>query len=121
MINWTQVNELQTQKLQLELKLNEILHTPNHSIDEVNELKSEIIYLDKKIGKQLGAKELERQKELSKKKSGIEQINIKGYYALKDKYKKISKMKLATERMLKIIGLYQQNLYLEDEQRVKVK
>lgn len=100
MISWTDVNILQKEKRELQVKLSELLKNPNVSKDEINELRSEILHLDKQIEKILGSNEIKRQEELKQKKSGIEQRNIKNYYSLKDKFKTISKMKLATTRMI---------------------
>lgn len=120
MISWTDVNSLQKQKLELQIKLNELLKSSDKSNDKVNELKSEILYLDKQIEKILGSNEIKRQKELKRKKSGIDQTNINNYFALKEKYKKISNMKLATTRMIGLIETLEKNSLLIEE-RVKVK
>ena len=48
MINWSDINSLQKQKLDLQIKLNELVNSGEKSIDKINEIKSEIIYLDKK-------------------------------------------------------------------------
>ena len=103
MINWTDINLLNKQKLDLQIQLNELLNSDSKSVDKINELKSEIIYLDKQISKILGTNELKRLEELKNKKNSKEQANIKAFYELKNKYKKISKIKLATSRMIAII------------------
>jgi len=115
MISWTDVNSLQKQKLDLQLKLNQLLKSSNASIDEVNELKSEILHLDKQIEKIVGSNEIKRQNELKRKKSGIEQRNLNNFYAFKDKYKKISKMRIATTRMIASIESYQKEVYNNEE------
>lgn len=120
MINWADVNLLQKQKLDLQVKLNELLNSNDKSQDKVNELKSEILYLDKQIEKIIGSNELKRQKELKRKKLGIDQTNLKNYYTFKDKYKKISQMKLATARMIALIENLEKD-FINQEKIVKVK
>lgn len=115
MISWTDVNSLQKRKLDLQVNLNQLLKSNNASLDEVNELKSEILYLDKQIEKIVGTNEIKRQKELKRKKSGIEQRNLSNFYEFKDKYKKISKMKIATTRMIASIENYQKEVYSNNE------
>lgn len=115
MISWTDVNSLQKQKLDLQVKLNQLLKSNNASVDEVNELKSEILYLDKQIEKIVGSNEIKRQNELKRKKSGVEQRNLSNFYAFKDKYKKISKMRIATTRMIASIENYQKEVYNNEE------
>lgn len=121
MISWSDINLLQKQKKDLQIKLDELLNSNDKTPDRINELKSEILYLDKQIEKILGTNEIERQKELKRQKSGVEQRNVKSYYALKDKYKKISKMKLATTKMISLIEAYQKQDYSLEEEIVKVK
>lgn len=115
MISWTDVNSLQKQKLDLQVKLDQLLKSKNASVDEVNELKSEILYLDKQIEKIVGSNEIKRQNELKRKKSGVEQRNLSNFYAFKDKYKKISKMRIATTRMIASIENYQKEVYNNEE------
>ena len=43
MINWTDINLLNKQKLDLQIQLNELLNSDSKSVDKINELKSEII------------------------------------------------------------------------------
>lgn len=125
MISWTDVNSLQKQKLNLQVKLNELLKSGSATVDEINELKSEILYLDKQIEKIVGTNEIKRQQELKRKKSGIEQRNLRNFYEFKDKYKKISKMKIATTRMIASIENLQRATYerenIEEQGLVKVK
>ena len=118
MINWSEINSLQKQKLDLQIKLNELINSDSKSIDKINELKAEILYLDKQISTILGSNELKRVEELKNKKSGIEQRNKNAYFALKNKYKKISKMKTATERMMNLIDTLNNE---KEEQVGKVK
>lgn len=103
MIGWSKINELQDKKQELQLKLNEALNDSNTSLDEVSAIKSEILYLDKQITRILGVNELRRLEEIKGKKNPVEQRNIKVYYALKDKYKKISKLSMAVKKMLVLI------------------
>ncbi len=124
MIYPSNVNSLQKQKLDLQIKLNELLKSDNKTEDEINELKSEIIYLNKRIEKIVGSNEIERQKELKRKKLGIDQRNLNNYYAFKDKYKKISKMKIATNHIISLIESINSNSYQVDvtlDNIVKVK
>ena len=108
------VNSLQKQKLDRQIKLNELLKN-KASNDEINELKSEILYLDKQIEKIVGSKEIKRQKELKLKKSGIEQRKLKNYYTFKEKYKKISKMNSSVRKFIKSMDKYNKELYLNEE------
>ncbi len=125
MISWADVNSLQKQKLDLQVKLNELLKSGSATADEINELKSEILYLDKQICKIVGSNEIKRQQELKRKKSGVEQRNLRNFYEFKDKYKKISKMKIATTRMIASIENLQRATYeredIEEQGLVKVK
>lgn len=114
MIYPSNVNSLQKQKLDLQIKLNELLKSDNKTEDGINELKSEIIYLNKRIEKIVGSNEIERQKELKRKKLGIDQRNLNNYYAFKDKYKKISKMKIATNHIISLIESINSNSYQVD-------
>lgn len=98
-----------------------LLNSHNPSNDELNALKSEIKYLDDKLKKINGLNEQKRMEQLKNKKSGIEEKNKKNYYAFKDKYNKISNMKLATTRIINIIGDLQKQQYIEEKERIKVK
>ena len=107
--------ELQKQRNQ---KYNEyaiLLNTSNPSSDELNALKSEIKYLDDKLEKLNGRNEKIRIEELKNKKYGIDEKNKNSYYAFKDKYKKISNMKLATTRIIGVIQEIQKQQYIEEE------
>ena len=114
------VDLLQKQKLELQVQLNGLLHQTNKDQDKINELKSEILYLDKQIEKIVGKKEIERQNELKKKKQGVEEINKNNQYNLKTMVKRINPMSIATNRMINTIEKLQ-NIQIEDEKvRVKV-
>lgn len=124
MIYSSNVNSLQKQKLDLQIKLNELLKSNNKNDDEINELKSEIIYLNKRIEKIVGSNEIERQNQLRRKKLGIDQKNLNDYYEFKDKYKKISKMKIATNHIISLIesvnlGMYQTDVTSQEIVKVK--
>lgn len=114
MISWSDVNSLQKKKLELQANLDLLLKSKNPTTDEINGLKAEILYLDKQIERILGSKEIERQKESRRQKSGVEQLNMKKYYEFKDKYKKMNKMKIATTRMIGAIESYQNNFYKQE-------
>lgn len=120
MISWSDVNELEKSKKQLQIKLNELIKSGNITEEEVSSLKAEILYLDKQISKIIGSNEIKRQKELTKRKNGVEQANISAYYSFKDRYKKINKMKLATTRMISSIDNFTKQLD-EEKNNVKVK
>lgn len=114
MILDTDVNSLETKKLNLELELSDLLKSNNKSEDRINELKSEILYLKKQIAHKLGNKEVKKQEEIRKKKLGIDERNKKNYAAFKAKYKKISKMEIATKRILPVIDKYLKNNNYQD-------
>ena len=101
----TDINSLESKKTNLEIKLNELLKN-NADKDEINELKSEILYIKKQISQKLGIKEVESQEKLKRKKLHVEETNIKNYNAFKSRYKRISKMEVATRNILKAIDIY---------------
>ena len=105
MIVETDINSLETKKTSLELKLNELIKN-NAEQDEINELKSEIVYIKKQITKKLGTKEVEVTKKLKRKKSRIDEKNIENYNFIKSGYKKISNMEIATNKIIKVIDVY---------------
>ena len=114
------INSLETKKTSLEIELNNLIRSENKEQDKINELKSEILYLKKQIGKKLGYKEVKKQEEIKRKKSGIDEKNIKNYKAFKSKYKKISKMEVSTKNILKVIDIYFGNKEYEQSDLVKV-
>ena len=120
MISWTDVNKLQTQKTELQLKLNELLKSGHASQDEINELKAEILHLEKSINRILGSNEVKRQEKLKKEKSGIDEKHKKRYYAFKRKYDMISKLNEATNNILNSIDSLTVS-YEEENSRVMVK
>lgn len=99
------VNLLEAKKLNLEIELSELMKN-NTEEDKINELRAEILYIKKQINKALGYKEIKKQEEIKRKKLGIDERNIKNYNAFKTRYKKISKMEMATKNILKIIDIY---------------
>ena len=117
MINWTDLKKLQSDKLNYQLKLNDLLKSPNVNIESINELKSEIIHINKQIEKIVGKKELERQDELKVKKIDTSLIDLNNYNILKNKYDKISNINNSTKKIIEIIKIYK-NL---DNDDVKVK
>jgi len=100
------INSLETRKTQLEIELNNLLKSDNKEEDKINELRSEILYLKKQIGKKLGSKEVKKQEEIRRKKLRVDERNIKNYNAFKSKYRRISKMEVATKNILKVIDNY---------------
>lgn len=112
------LNLLQKQKTEYQLELNNLLHSSTKDSDKISELKSEIIHINKQIEKIVGKKEIERQNEFKNKKFGIEEKNKSDYYNLKTIIKKISPMKIATNRMIKTIENRFNNV---SEEKVRVK
>ena len=109
------IKSLQNKKLKLQLELNNLLYSQNKDQDKINELKSEILYLEKQIKKTIGKKEIQRREEY--KRQGIDSINRKNYYGFKNKFKKISPIFVATNRMMNTID----NMIInEDIVKVKV-
>lgn len=97
MISWTDIKALQKRRDELQLNLNELLNSNNN----LNEIKTQISVLDKGIGELLRINEVEIKQILDGKG------NKKSLYELKDKYKKISKLKVSTTKMLDTIESYQ--------------
>jgi len=102
----TDINSLETKKLSLEIELNALLKCEDKDYDKINELKSEILHLQKQIDRKLGTKEVQKQKEIKREKSGVDERNIKNYNIFKAKYKKISKMEVSTKNILRVIDEY---------------
>ena len=116
----TDINSLETRKTELEIELNNLLRSEDKEEDKINELRSEILYLKKQIGKKLGSKEVKKQEEIRKKKLRVDERNIKNYNAFKSKYRKISKMEVATKNILKVIDNYLVNHQNNNSDMVKV-
>ena len=108
---------------QREQKYNEfatLLNSKNPSKDDLNALKSEIKHLDDQINKIIGSNEKKRLEQVKNKKSGIEEKNKDSYYAIKEKYKNISNMPLATNRIIKVINELQKQEYKKEKVMLKV-
>lgn len=116
----TDINSLETRKTELEIELNNLRRSDSKEEDRINELKSEILYLKKQIDKKLGSKEVKKQEEIKRKKLRVDERNIKNYNFFKSKYKKISKMEVATKNILKAIDGYLINSQNNNSDMVKV-
>ena len=114
------INSLETRQTELEIELNNLLRSDSKEEDKINELRSEILYLKKQIGKKLGSKEVKKQEEIRRKKLRVDERNIKNYNAFKSKYRKISKMEVATKNILKVIDSYLINSQNNNSDMVKV-
>ena len=112
------INSLETRKTSLEIELNNLLRSEEKEEDKINELRSEILYLKKQIKKKLGPKEVEIQSRIRRKKLGIDEKNISNYNAFKSRYKKISKMEVATKNILKVIDVYLNNSRYENQENI---
>ena len=86
----------------------------------MNALKSELKYLDDQLSRITGLNEKKRLEQVKNKKSGIAEKNKASYYAFKEKYKKISNMKLATTRIIDVINELQKKEYIEEKVMLKV-
>ncbi len=117
MISEYSIKELQTEKRKLQAELTLILNSPNCSSDNINELKSEILHIEKEIKKKVGSKELKRQEEVKRKNK--DDINLKNFKNLKAKYNRIKSMNVATKKFINIIDSLS-NVVFEDEM-IKVK
>lgn len=113
--------DLQKQRDQKYNEYATLLNSGNPSKDELNALKSELKYLDDQLNKINGLNEKQRTEQVKNKKIGLEQKNRDNYYAFKEKYKKISNMKLATTRIVSVIGEMKKQQYIEENERVMVK
>ena len=114
------INSLETEKVGLEIELNNLIKNGNIEIDKINELRSEILYLKKQISQKLGSKEVKNHEELKRKKYGLDEKNIKNYSVFKTKYKQISKMEVSTKNILKVIDAYLNKKQYEQNDMVKV-
>ena len=99
MVTNVDVNSLETKKINLEIELNNLIKIGEQDENKINELRSEILYIKKQISKKIGPKEVEFQERIKRKKRGIKEKNIKNYNAFKSKYKKISKIEIASKNM----------------------
>lgn len=114
------VNALENKKLNLEIELNNLLNSADKDENRINELKAEILYIKKQINKKLGPKEVEIQEKIKNRKLGIKEKHIKNYNEFKSKYKRISKMEVATNNILKIIDIYLNKDVYSNSSNVKV-
>ena len=106
MINWSDIKLLQKQKQHLQLKLEELLSL--NKKEEIIRLKTEIQKLDKTIDNLLKSSDIEFNK------AGA---NTKGFYELKDKLKKINKLKTAISKMIQTVELYFNNEEIVNESK----
>ena len=112
--------ELQKQRQQKYNEYAMLLNSSNPSSEELNALKSELKYLDDQLNRITGLNEKKRLEQVKNKKYGIDEKNKNNYYAFKEKYKKISNMKLATSRIINIINELQKQEYIEEKVMKKV-
>ena len=101
----TDINSLETKKINLEIELNNLIKN-NAEEDKINELRSEILHIKKQIKQILGQKEVETQEKIKRKKLRVDERNIKNYNLFKSKYRKISKMEVSTRNILRVIDTY---------------
>ena len=106
MINWSDIKLLQKQKQHLQLKLEELLSL--NKKEEIIRLKTEIQKLDKTIDNLLKSSDIEFNKASA---------NTKGFYELKDKLKKINKLKTAISKMIQTVELYFNNEEIGNESK----
>ena len=107
--------ELQKQRDQKYNEYAVLLNSSNPSSEELNALKSELKYLDDQLNKINGLNDKKRTEQVKSKKLGLEEKNKNNYYTFKDKYKRISNMKLATTRIINAISDLQKQQYIEEE------
>lgn len=109
---------------QREQKYNEyatLLNSNNPSSDELNALKSELKYLDDQLNKINGLNEKKRTEQVKSRKLEIDKNNKNNYFEFKNKYKKISNMKLATTRLISIIENIEKQQYIEEQEKIMIK
>lgn len=109
---------------QREQKYNEyatLLNSSNPSQDELNALKSELKYLDDQLNKINGLNDKKRIEQVKSRKLEIDKNNKNNYFEFKNKYKKISNMKLATTRIISVIQELEKQQYIEESEKVRVK
>lgn len=121
MISWTDVNLLEKQKLDLQLRLNQLLNSNDNSMsDEINSIRAEILHVDKQIKKIVGKNEIARQEKLKVKKSGQIDIIIKNFEIFKSKYRRVSNIYSAMNAMMNFIDEYNSEITLTSQAPVKV-
>jgi len=114
MLNNQELKDLENKKLELELSIKELLQKEDYSKDLENELRSELLYINKQIKHKLGNKEIKIQEEIKRKRNGKDERNINNYNILKNKYKQISNMEIATKDILRNIDNYYLSQAYED-------
>lgn len=111
------INSLETKKIALEIELNTLLKNEEKDEDKINELKSEILHIKKQINKKLGFKEVEKQKEIKKEKSRVDEKIINAYEGIKEKYNKIKKIEVSTKNILRVIDEYLNNEQYQNQEQ----
>ena len=114
MLNNQELKDLENKKLELELSIKELLQKEDYSKDLENELRSELLYINKQIKHKLGNKEIKIQEEIKRKRTGKDERNINNYNILKNKYKQISNIEIATKDILRNIDNYYLSQAYED-------
>jgi len=110
MMSWFDIKSLEKSKKDLQLRLDEFLNSNNREIYNINELKIEVLALDKYLEKLLCKNDTELKQIIDSNTK-----TAKSFRELKDKYKKVSKLKNSIAKMIGIIELYQN----QDEQSIK--
>lgn len=113
--------DLQKQREQKYNEYAKLLNSNNPSSDELNALKSELKYLDDQLNKINGLNEKKRTEQVKSRKLEIEKNNKNNYFEFKNKYKKISNMKLATTRIISIIENIEKQQYIEEQEKIMIK
>lgn len=114
MLNNQELKDLENKKLELELSIKELLQKEDYSKDLENELRSELLYINKQIKHKLGNKEIKIQEEIKRKRTGKDERNINNYNILKNKYKQISNIEIATKDIIRNIDNYYLSQAYED-------
>ena len=76
MLNNQELKDLENKKLELELSIKELLQKEDYSKDLENEIRSELLYINKQIKHKLGNKEIKIQEEIKRKRTGKDERNI---------------------------------------------
>lgn len=120
MISEYSTKELQKKRIELQANLSSLIESKTCSKDDINELRAEILHIDKLIEKKVGSNELKRQEEVRRKKTRKDELIIKNFYGIKKKYKQISTMSVATTRLMNIVDTLTNTTEYTNE-RVKVR
>lgn len=113
--------ELQKQREQKYNEYATLLNSLNPSSDELNAFKSELKYLDDQLNKINGLNDKKRTEQVKSRKLEIDKNNKNNYYEFKNKYKKISNMKLATTRIISVIQELEKQQYIEEQEKIMMK